>query len=52
MYGIDKIPTRADRPSTNGATERLHGTLNSTLGKVVSESQRDWDIKVPVVMAA
>jgi len=32
--------------------ERFHRTLNSMLGKVVSESQRDWDDKLPSVMAA
>ena len=52
VYGIDKIRTSAYRPSTDGATERLHRTLNFMLGKVVSESQRDWDTKMPAVMAA
>jgi len=40
------------KPSTNGAVERFHRTLNSMLGKVVSESQRDWDEKLPYVLAA
>jgi transposase InsO family protein len=50
--GIDKINSSPYRPQTNGQIERFHRTLNSMLGKVVQENQRDWDQKVPVVMAA
>ena len=50
--GIDKIRTTVYKPSTNGAVERFHRTLNSMLGKVVSQSQRDWDRHLPMVMAA
>jgi len=49
---IDKIRTTAYKPSTNGAVERFHRTLNSMLGKVVKDSQRDWDDRLPYVMAA
>jgi transposase InsO family protein len=49
---IDKLRTTAYKPSTNGVVERFHRTLNSMLGKVVSESQRDWDEHLPFVMAA
>ena len=49
---IDKLRTTAYKPSTNGAVERFHRTLNSMLGKVVSESQRDWDERLPFVLAA
>ena len=52
VYTIDKIRTSAYKTSTNGATEHLHRTLNCVLEKVVSELQKDWDIKVPAVMAA
>jgi len=38
---IDKIRTTSDKPSTNGALERVHRTLNTMLGKIVSENQRD-----------
>jgi len=47
---IDKLRTTAYQPSTNGAVERFHRTLNSMLGKVVDESQRDWDDKLPAVL--
>ena len=40
---IDKIRTTAFHPSCNGVVERFHRTLNS---------QRDWDEKLPYVMAA
>jgi len=50
--GIDKLRTSAYQPSTNGAVERFHRTLNTMLGKVVSQSQRDWDELLPALMAA
>ena len=49
---IDKLRTSAYQPSTNGAVERFHRTLNTMLGKVVSDSQRDWDDRLPAVLAA
>jgi len=49
---IDKVRTTAYKPSTNGMVERFHRTLNSMLGKVIAESQRDWDEKLPMVVAA
>jgi len=49
---IDKIRSSPYKASTNGCVERLHRTMNSMLGKVVSESQRDWDERLPLVMAA
>jgi len=52
LLGIDKMHTTSYRPSTNSAAERFHRTLNSMLGKVVSENQKDWDTKLPFVMAA
>ena len=50
--GVDKLRTTAYQPSTNGAVKRFHRTLNTMLGKVVKESQRDWDDRLPAVMAA
>jgi len=49
---IDKLRTTVFKPSTNGVVERFHRTLNSMLGKVVCESQRDWEDKLPFVLAA
>ena len=52
LLEVDKIRTTGYKPSTNGAVERFHRTLNSMLAKRVCESQRDWDEHVPMVMAA
>jgi len=49
---IDKLRTTAFRPSCNGVVERFHRTLNSMLAKTVKESQRDWDERLPLVLAA
>ena len=49
---IDKLRTTAFHPACNGVVERFHRTLNSMLGKAVSDSQRDWDDKLPLVLAA
>ena len=49
---IDKLRTTAYKPSTNGVVERFHRTLNTMLAKVVNDSQRDWDERLPLVMAA
>lgn len=52
LLQIDKIRTSPYKPSTNGAIERFHRTLNSMLGKVVAQNQKDWSLHVPWVMAA
>ena len=52
LLGIDKVRTSPYQPRTNGMVERWHRTLNSMLGKVVGENQRDWHEKLPYVMAA
>ena len=49
---IEKIRSGPYRPACNGMLERYHRTLNSMLGKIVEENQRDWDTKVQFVMAA
>ena len=50
--GIDKVRTSSYRATTNGLLERFHRTLNSMIAKVVKESQRDWDLHMPQIMAA
>ena len=39
-------------PSCNGVVERFHRTLNSMLAKVTIVPQRDWDERLPIVLAA
>ena len=51
MLGIDKLWTTPYKPSMN-QVERLHRTINTILGKTVSEHQRDWDTRLPFAMAA
>jgi transposase InsO family protein len=52
LLEIDKLRSSAYRAATNGIVERFHRTFNSMLGKIVSETQRDWDEKLPTVLAA
>src|SRR5664279_3081097 len=52
LLDIDKLRTTFCKASTNAAIERFHRTLNSMLGKVISEKQHDWDLWLPYVMAA
>jgi hypothetical protein len=49
---IDKLRTTFYKPSTNSACERWHRTLNSMLAKCTEKSQKDWDDRVPDVLAA
>ena len=50
--GIHKLRTSSYKPSTNGVAERIHRTLNTMMGKVVSDHQRDWTDYLPKIMAA
>jgi len=52
LLEIDKIRTTSYKPSTNGALERVHRTLNTMLNKIVRENQRDWDTHVAYILAA
>ena len=49
---IEQIRTSPYKPSSNGTAERVHRTLNSMLGKVAQHNQKDWDDKLPIIMAA
>jgi len=49
---IDKLHTASYKASTNAAVERFYRTLNSMMGRVVDEHQRDWDTVLLYVMAA
>jgi len=50
--GVEKLRTTAYHPACNGMVKRFHRTLNSMIGKVVADSQRNWDDVLPLVMAA
>jgi len=49
---IDKLRTTSYHASCNGVIEQIHRTLNSILGKVVSDNQRDWDEHVSYAFTA
>lgn len=52
LLQIDKLNTTVYKPSTNAMCERFHRSLNTLMGKVISERQTDWDDHLPFVMAA
>jgi len=52
LLEIDKQRTSFYHPETNSIAERFHATLNSMMGRMVSDSQKDWDLLLPHVMAA
>jgi len=52
LLDIDKQHTSFYHPETNSVAERFHGTLNAMMGKIVSDSQKDWDLQLPFVMAS
>ena len=52
LLDIDKQRTSFYHPETNSVAERFHGTLNAMMGRMISETQRDWDLLLPYVMAA
>ena len=51
-FNIGNLRTSPYRPSINGMVQRYHRTLNQMVGKVVSDTQRDWDLHVPAAAAA
>jgi len=52
LLEIDKQHTSFYHSECNSVAERFHGTLNSMMGRVVSEHQKDWDLYLLYVMAA
>jgi transposase InsO family protein len=52
LLGINKVRTTSYRPSSNGVVERVHRTLNNLMCTVVSEKQRDWQDRLPALVAA
>ena len=52
VYGIHKTRSSPARPQSNGQTEKFNATLCDMLSKFVSENQRDWDTKLPLLTSA
>ena len=52
LLDVDKQHTTVYKPSTDAAVERFNRTLNSMIGRMIDENQRDCDCLLPYVMAA
>jgi len=52
LLEIDKQRTSFYRPQTNSVAERFHATLNSMMGRMISDHQKEWDLLLPHIMAA
>ena len=51
-FNIDNPRTSPYNPSTNTMAEWYHVTLNQVMGKVVSDTQREWNLHAPAAAAA
>lgn len=52
LTGTEHRVTSAYHPQSNGLTERFNQTLQTTLMKVVNDTQSDWDDHLPAVLFA
>jgi len=52
LLNIDQLRITSYRPSGNGRCEIINKTLHSLLGRVISESQRDWSQWLPICVLA
>ena len=50
LFQINHRKTTPYHPQTNGQTKRMNQTLVRILRKIVTESKRDWDIKLTVAL--
>ena len=52
LTGTKHRVTSAYHPQTNGLTERCNQTLQTSLLKVVNDSQNDWNVHLPPILFA
>ena len=52
LLGIQLNRTTAYWPSSNGAVERAHRTINAIFAKMVDENQRNWCELTPYITFA
>jgi hypothetical protein len=52
LFQINHRKTTPYHPQTNGQTERVNQTLIRILRKIVTESKRNWDIKLTAALWA
>ena len=50
--GIHKTRATPLHPHSEGLVERFHRTMKTQLAIMVSENQKDWDVKLPLVVMA
>ena len=49
---IDKTRNSPFHPQSSGLVEKLNGTIENMLSKVISKNQKDWDTFLPFLMLA
>jgi transposase InsO family protein len=49
---IDKTRNSPFHPQSSGLVEKLNGTIEDMLSKVISKNQKDWDTFLPFLMLA
>lgn len=52
ILGIQRLRTSVYHPQTDGLVERYNKTIKNMLRKVISETGRDWDQKLPLILFA
>jgi hypothetical protein len=52
LFQINHRKTTPYHPQTNGQTKRVNQTLIRILRKIITESKRDWDVKLTVALWA
>jgi len=52
LMGMQGSTTTPYRPSSNGAVERVHASINGILAKTVNDNQRNWCELIPYVVFA
>lgn len=50
LLGISKTRTSPYYPQSDGMIERMNRTLKNMLTSFVSKNQKDWDIRIPLLM--
>ena len=52
LTGTGNLKTTAYRPSSSGAIERVHATINHIFAKTISNNMKDWCARTPYVCYA
>ncbi|MCG8078588.1 MAG: DDE-type integrase/transposase/recombinase, partial [Candidatus Thiodiazotropha taylori] len=52
LLGIDKTRTTVRRPQSDGMVERLNRSIQNMISSYISDTQKDWDEHIPLLMLA